>query len=140
MSQKGPDTLTVKAAVPLVALGGAIGAGLRYSLLLLNPYGIEYSFAVILIENISGSFLLGLLAGLISRLKLNSWPWAAFLGTGVLGSFTTFSTFITDIIDLSASSLVIMGFYILVSVTIGLFAAVAGFRIGSLNNKRQKVK
>ncbi|MCH8557161.1 MAG: CrcB family protein [Balneolia bacterium] len=129
----------MKAAVPLVALGGAIGAGLRYSLLLINPYGMEYSYVVILVENITGAFFLGLLAGLISRTKIKSWPWAAFLGTGVLGSFTTFSTFITDIIDLSASSLLVTGIYMFVSVIVGLIAALFGFWIGSIK-KGQRVK
>jgi len=126
-------------AIPLIALGGAIGAGLRYTLLQLNPFGLDYSFMIIMLENISGSLLLGLLAGLIIRSKINSWPWAPLLGTGVLGSFTTFSALMTDTINLASVNLLFMGAYLLISISGGLLAAVVGLKLaGTLLPRRGK--
>ncbi|MFC6592002.1 fluoride efflux transporter FluC [Deinococcus lacus] len=83
-----------------VALGGAAGACARYAALLWLGPALERSalgsywgvFAV----NVAGSFLLGLTLGLVDR---GLWPEAARLGfgVGVLGAFTTFSTFSTDL-------------------------------------------
>lgn len=77
----------------LVMLGGAIGAMLRYGLGawvqgLLGP-GFPWSTLLI---NITGSFLIGL----VLRLSLEgalSPEWRLFLAVGVLGGYTTFSTF-----------------------------------------------
>lgn len=76
-----------------VALGGALGALARYgtALLALGIFGKSFPFGT-LIVNIVGSFLLALLflgqqQGLVQQ---NTW---LFVGVGVLGAFTTFSTF-----------------------------------------------
>lgn len=76
-----------------VALGGAIGALARYgtALLALGIFGKSFPFGT-LIVNIVGSFLLALLfigqqQGAVHE---NTW---LFVGVGVLGAFTTFSTF-----------------------------------------------
>jgi CrcB protein len=82
-----------------IALGGALGALGRYGVVVLAgryasrdyPYGT-------LIVNVLGSFLLGLLVG--SGFGPGE-PWAAFLGPGLLGAFTTFSTFALDAVTLS---------------------------------------
>lgn len=77
-----------------VAVGGGIGAALRYAVTLLaNAHGgVAFPYGTVLV-NIIGSFLIGLLmmyfqaqADLPSSVKL-------FAVTGVLGGFTTFSTF-----------------------------------------------
>jgi len=83
--------LTTLAAV---AAGGAIGAGLRYSLgavvtRLLGtgfPYG---TFAA----NILGAMAMGCLIALFERSDLTGQHLRSFLTTGLLGGFTTFSTF-----------------------------------------------
>jgi fluoride exporter len=73
----------------LVGIGGFFGAIARYSA---SRYFTEnHSFrlpAATLFVNILGSFLLGLLMG-----KGTGEMWSLLLGTGFLGSFTTFSTF-----------------------------------------------
>jgi len=79
-----------------IALGGAIGAVSRYSLaqLTINLFGKGFPFGT-LIANFVGSFLMGLLFGLIESGSL--WPQARIaLGVGFLGAFTTFSTFSLD--------------------------------------------
>lgn len=136
MGTDSGKNISVKAAIPYVALGGAIGAGLRYLMLELSPFSDDYSYLVIMAENVAGAFLLGLLAGLIARTKVKSWPWAPFLGTGILGSFTTFSTFVADILYLGSTSLAVASLYIAGSVVAGLFTAILGFSLGSAQKTR----
>jgi fluoride exporter len=73
----------------LVAIGGFFGAIARYSAS--QYFNKSHSFRLpvaTLFVNILGSFLLGLLIG-----KGTGEVWSLLLGTGFLGSFTTFSTF-----------------------------------------------
>ncbi len=79
----------------LVMIGGAFGSGLRYlisrlSLALAGP-GFPWGTWVI---NLSGGLLMGLLVGLLARHPAASGENVRLLvGVGVLGGFTTFSTF-----------------------------------------------
>ncbi|WP_019831256.1 fluoride efflux transporter CrcB [Sphingomonas sp. PR090111-T3T-6A] len=78
-----------------VMVGGALGAGLRYqvgrfSLALLGP-GFPWGTWIV---NLSGGLLMGLLAGLLARSASPSGEsWRLLIGVGVLGGYTTFSTF-----------------------------------------------
>lgn len=77
----------------LVAVGGACGAVARYTVSFLFgrawpsfPWGT-------LVVNVVGSFLLGLLMGATASGRFLLDPaWRSFLGIGILGAFTTFST------------------------------------------------
>lgn len=84
-----------------VALGGAVGAVARYGVALaFAPLAARAGFPLgILAINVLGSFLLGLTVALVGR---GVWPEVARLafGTGVLGAFTTFSTFSVDVDEL----------------------------------------
>ncbi|MEU3647097.1 CrcB family protein [Lentzea sp. NPDC034063] len=71
------------AFVSLVSLGGGLGGVARYGLSLLVP-GAWGLFII----NVLGSFLIGLLMGLVPRPLVR-----AFFGVGVLGGFTTFSSY-----------------------------------------------
>jgi CrcB protein len=76
-------------ALPYVALGGALGASLRF---LLGHALARDGFPVaILTCNVLGSFLMGLAAVLLARHGLPHWQ--PFLLSGLLGGFTTFSAF-----------------------------------------------
>lgn len=81
----------------LVALGGAIGAVLRFSIGNIIESS-EFPLSTILV-NVSGSFILGMLAvmainnGYSEELML-------FFGTGLLGAFTTMSTFSLETLTL----------------------------------------
>lgn len=81
-----------------VALGGAIGAVLRYQFgrwttALLGPQAVSaFPWATMLV-NISGSLAMGLLAGWLARHGESGEPVRLLLGVGVLGGFTTFSAF-----------------------------------------------
>ncbi|MCL1144489.1 fluoride efflux transporter CrcB [Shewanella sp. 10N.261.52.F9] len=79
--------------VLFVALGGSIGAVFRYliSLLMLQLFGTGFPFGT-LVVNILGSFLMGVIfaLGQVSELSPEI---KAFIGVGMLGALTTFSTF-----------------------------------------------
>lgn len=104
----------------MVALGGAFGAVLRYAIGL----SVAFPFGT-LIVNVLGSFLIGLLW--FSQLDKSS---AIFplLMVGLLGGFTTFSTFSLDAMRLVEGGRVIAAFaYVLSSVALSLGACAAAF-------------
>jgi CrcB protein len=79
----------------LVGFGGFLGANARYALAKWTGQWIDARFPLgTFIINISGSFLLGLLGGLLAeRLVPHSDALRLALGVGFLGAYTTFSTF-----------------------------------------------
>ena len=87
-------------ALLLVMAGGAIGAGARHltgrALLTLLGPGFPYGTLAV---NVIGGLLMGLLAGSLLRIGGGE-PWRLFLGVGVLGGFTTFSSFSLDMVTL----------------------------------------
>jgi CrcB protein len=81
-------------------VAGAIGAPLRYELDGLVGQRVDGVFPWgILLINVSGSFLLGLLTGLGLHHGLGKTP-RIVLGTGFCGAFTTFSTFTYETVRL----------------------------------------
>jgi fluoride exporter len=80
-----------------VAIGGAAGACLRYvcNEMALNVFGKAFPFGTLLV-NILGSFVLGLLYALFTSGVLAVSPWRALITIGLIGAFTTFSTFSLD--------------------------------------------
>lgn len=77
----------------LVALGGALGATARYSLsgFMLRAFGSGIPWGTFT-ANVLGSLLLGVLVGWLAFKADGGHNWRLFLGTGVMGGFTTFST------------------------------------------------
>ncbi|MGY8701230.1 MAG: fluoride efflux transporter CrcB [Candidatus Poseidoniales archaeon] len=81
-----------------VAMGGALGAILRY--LIGNWLSTEQMPWGTLTVNLVGSLLLGALMGAAASSEAISKEMVMFLGVGVLGAFTTLSTFSVDTINL----------------------------------------
>lgn len=79
--------------VLLVALGGSIGAVLRYllSIFMIQVFGSSFPFGTLLV-NVIGSFLMGAIYAL-GQLSHISPEFKALIGVGLLGALTTFSTF-----------------------------------------------
>ena len=112
-----------------VALGGAIGASLRYltNVGARSLFGAGYPFGT-LIVNIVGSFLMGFLVVILARKGGNHL--APFLMTGVLGGFTTFSAFSLDTLTIWERGEPVSAFiYVAVSVLVSLAAIVAGLSV-----------
>tara|TARA_B100000214_G_scaffold361302_1_gene324569 strand:+ start:42 stop:422 length:381 start_codon:yes stop_codon:yes gene_type:complete len=82
----------------MVAIGGAIGAVARQlsNQLIMRNFGVELLFGTIFV-NILGSFIMGLLFELFTSKITISYEWRALVFTGVLASFTTFSSFALDV-------------------------------------------
>lgn len=112
----------------LIGIGGGLGAISRYALGLWVGKKNGFPVATLLI-NITGSFVLGYLAGQYDYGNLPEWLWA-FLGVGFLGGYTTFSTFGHESITLFLNKKYMMAiFYILFSVLFSVLAAYAGYQI-----------
>ena len=93
-----------------VAAGGAIGASLRWSLggWIVGRTGPGFPWHTMLI-NVSGAFLIGVLMALSVEKGVVSGDWRLFLGTGILGGFTTFSTLSYESIALMQDGLWVAG-------------------------------
>ncbi|MGS0747510.1 fluoride efflux transporter CrcB [Halpernia sp. GG3] len=116
-------------AIIYIFLGGGLGSVLRflvsnYTEKLMNIR--EFPFGTFTV-NIIGCFLIGLLSAYF--LKVDNYL-KFLLITGFCGGFTTFSTFSAENFSLwQNGSYFTLIFYVLASVTIGLFAVFAGFQV-----------
>jgi fluoride exporter len=110
-----------------VVVGGMIGAGLRFGIDTALPHDATAFPPSTLIVNVLGSAALGFL---VARLWPTSPSWLrAGLGTGLLGSFTTFSAFAVSLVELGPTPAGIG--YLVLSLVLGPGAAFAGLRLGS---------
>ncbi|MGW8482289.1 fluoride efflux transporter FluC [Microbacterium sp. NPDC055903] len=130
----------------LVALGGMLGTAARLGVALLIPDvgGIPAS---VLLVNVVGAFLIGVLAG---RLPLDGLgergedglgergedllgergkDLRVFLGTGVLGGFTTYSAFAVGSVQLWSGMPLLAVLFAAASLVLGILAAFAGMRL-----------
>jgi len=109
------------------ALGGALGALARWAIAEALPHSPGAWPWSTLLVNLVGCLALGaLLAVLLARYP--HWPWLRpFLAVGVLGGFTTYSTFAMDVVRLTGSGHPVLAVaYVLASVLGGACAVVAG--------------
>ncbi|WP_394132703.1 fluoride efflux transporter CrcB [Shewanella maritima] len=79
--------------VLFVALGGSIGAVMRYlmSIFMIQVFGTSFPFGTLLV-NIVGSFFMGMVYALGQMSHLSP-EMKSLVGVGLLGALTTFSTF-----------------------------------------------
>ena len=113
-----------------VALGGALGATLRYATVIgaARILGAGFPVGTIFI-NILGSFIMGfLVVALDERNWLNLYP---FLMVGLLGGFTTFSAFSLDTYMLyEQGNIVGLMLYVTISVLFSIMALFGGIWLG----------
>ena len=115
--------------LPQVALGGALGASLRYltNVAAMRAFGPGFPVATVLV-NVLGSFLMGVLV--VALAEKGGMRFAPLLMTGMLGGFTTFSAFSLDAVTLyERGQIALAGGYVLGSVILSLAALVAGMAI-----------
>jgi CrcB protein len=111
-----------------IAAGGAIGAVGRYVAMaqVARWWGAEFPFGTLAV-NVVGSFVLGVLIELSALAWSPSPEVRAMLVVGVLGAFTTFSTFSMDVYYLvEKNSLAAATIYVLASVALSLLAFLFG--------------
>jgi len=118
-------------AYVLAALGGALGALARWAAaeaLPTAPGG--WPWATLLV-NVTGCLLLGVLVGVLAARSPEP-AWARpFLAVGVLGGYTTYSTFAVEVVDLMDDGAVALAAgYVLVSVAGGVAAVAVGALAG----------
>jgi CrcB protein len=114
----------------IVFVGGGIGAALRhgFNLAFARLLGTSFPYAT-LFENVSGSVVMGALVALFAFRTGIPHHWQLFLTTGILGGYTTFSTFSLDVALLyERGEIGLAALYVLLSVLLsigGLFGGLA---------------
>jgi CrcB protein len=116
----------------LVFLGAGLGGTLRHGINLTcaRTFGLDFPWATLII-NITGSVIMGLIAGhfAFKSTAAGTQHWRLFLTTGVLGGYTTFSTFSLDAVLLwERGATLAAGAYVITSVVlslVGLFGGLA---------------
>jgi CrcB protein len=114
----------------LVFFGGGLGATLRHviNLVCVRYIGMAFPYGTFII-NITGSIVMGLIAGYLAFKGEAAQPWRLFLMTGILGGYTTFSAYSLDAALLyERGEIGLALFYVLGSVVFsiaGLFAGLA---------------
>ena len=84
-------------SILFIALGGALGAFLRYWTGILSGMLFGTRFPVgTLVVNVAGSFIIGMTAAAVAAGKLSVFPWNDLIMQGFCGALTTFSTFSMD--------------------------------------------
>ena len=114
-----------------VALGGALGSVARYASagLVARAVGLAFPWGTLLV-NVSGSLAIGVLAALVAAdgRPLVAGDARAFLMVGVLGGFTTFSSFSIDTLNLArAGAWGAAGANVVASVVLCLVAVAIGY-------------
>jgi CrcB protein len=118
--------------VGLVVLGGALGTALRAELAALLPASGGWSWTILGI-NVVGAFCLGLLLDALARRGPDEGRRRSvrlFVGTGVLGGFTTYSTLALDVAEFLRDGRADAGAaYGLLSVVLGVVAVALGLLV-----------
>lgn len=119
--------------VLFVALGGAIGSAARYlvSGWFAARFGPAFPYGTFVI-NVTGSFIIGLfLAFAQERVALSPY-WRLFFAVGVVGGYTTFSTYEYESVRLMQDrEMLLAATYMIGSVVLGAMGAIAGIAVGS---------
>lgn len=116
-----------------VLAGGAIGSLGRYlvGIYILKLYSGKFPLGTLLV-NLIGSLIIGFLWGITESYELHP-AWRTFLMIGILGGFTTFSSFSVESLNLIKSGeLQTAAIYILTTNILGLVSVFSGFYLHRL--------
>jgi CrcB protein len=112
----------------IVFLGGGLGAALRHGVNVgaARLLGTAFPYGTFLI-NVTGSILMGLIAGYFAFKGGASQHWRLFFTTGILGGYTTFSAFSLDAALLwERNEIVLASVYVIGSVALSILGLFAG--------------
>ena len=115
----------------IVFVGGGVGAALRHGVNVgfARLFGTAFPYAT-LFENVSGSVVMGVLVALFAFRAGIPQHWQLFLTTGILGGYTTFSTFSLDFgVLYERGELGAAALYVLLSVALSIAALFAGMAV-----------
>lgn len=120
----------------VVGAGGMVGAVTRYWLSGFFKIGVDsFPYGTLLI-NLTGSFILSLFLTLTSERYQIAYQLRLFFATGVIGAYTTFSTFSSEVLTLWRAGSVLVGLiYSLASLLGGLLLVWVGFVVASQINR-----
>lgn len=115
----------------IVFIGGGFGASLRHAVNLLSArsFGAAFPYGTFFI-NVTGSLVMGLIAGYLAFKTDASQSWRLFLMTGILGGYTTFSAFSLDAVLLyERGEIGLALLYVVGSVVLSIAGLVAGLAL-----------
>ena len=120
----------------LVIAGGMLGTAARLGIGLLIPNAGLLPVGT-LVANVVGALLIGVLAARLpfDRLRDRGGDIRVFLGTGILGGFTTYSAFAVGSVQLWTDAPLLAVLYVVMTLGIGLAAAVLGMRWGKTKRR-----
>ncbi|WP_312406976.1 fluoride efflux transporter CrcB [Rhizobium sp.] len=116
----------------LAALGGAIGSVLRYlvGVFSVRWFGPSFPWGTLAV-NIVGSFIIGLSVEMIARRFNASMELRVFIVTGIIGGFTTWSSFSLDTMVLfERGAITAAAAYVIGSLVVSFAAVFAGLALG----------
>lgn len=115
----------------LIALGGAFGAVLRYAtnLAAIRIFGLEHVITGTVIANATGCLIAGILLAVFNPLHNDPTSLSLFFTVGILGSYTTFSSFSLEVWKLLESDLKKLGSYLFLQLVVALGLTGLGFQI-----------
>ncbi|HAO40131.1 MAG: fluoride efflux transporter CrcB [Planctomycetaceae bacterium TMED241] len=115
----------------LVFVGGGLGASLRHAVNVgcARACGLNFPYGTFVI-NITGSLVMGLIAGYLAFKGEASQPWRLFVMTGILGGYTTFSAFSLDAVTLyERGEMGLALFYVVGSVVLSIAGLIGGLAL-----------
>ena len=126
--------LALLATVGVVSLGGVLGSLLRYQAgLIWRPITVGAFPTTILLVNLLGCLVIGVFLTVVTEIWTPHRLVRPFFGTGVLGGFTTFSTYSLDVVTLFRVGQPVRAVEYLLATAIGAMLAVT---LGVLATRR----
>jgi CrcB protein len=136
-SPAGPDV--DRQVLGAISAGGVIGALARYGLATAWPHAPGHFPWATFVTNVSGCFLIGILMVLVTEVFTAHRLARPFLGVGVLGGYTTFSTYTVDIQQLVAAGAARTGLlYLAGTLVAALVAVLAGLTLTRAATRRYR--
>jgi len=127
------------AMITAIGIGGVVGALSRYALEETFPPAAGHIPWVVFVINVSGSALLGLLLVILVEQFSHGRLARLVIGTGIIGAYTTFSTFMVGAVDLArAGHVAAAALYTVLSVVCGLAAVTGGIAVGRLAMRTER--